>query len=279
MSPGGKTAADVLNTTAAELASILRRYGEERFATRIADRIVAARADTPLDSSARLVELIDGAIPMAARRRGGHPAKRTFQALRIEVNSSSRPSNRRCRARSQPVARWPDRRIGLSLFGGPAGQTSAQRRRQRSSTARPAGRSRQAPAAAAAADRGAARPTAAEVAVNPRSASARLRAAVRIAEPERRGCRMSALWAPLGSSAADVEAAGGRWLKVVPRVPRRLARLSLRSGVDRHLRTRHGGAADAQHHTRTRRSNSVPSTGRPRRSPTIRRPFRCRSIN
>ncbi len=80
----GPSAADVVNTyDEARLARILARYGEERFATRIARAVVAAR---PFDTSARLVETIAGAIPTAARHTGGHPAKRTFQALRIEVN-------------------------------------------------------------------------------------------------------------------------------------------------------------------------------------------------
>ena len=83
----GPTAAEVLNTySAAELARILREYGEERFARRIADRIVRARETRPFSRSAELVDLVRGAIPAATRRTGGNPAKRTFQALRIEVN-------------------------------------------------------------------------------------------------------------------------------------------------------------------------------------------------
>ncbi len=83
----GPTAADVLNTyPAEELARILSWYGEERFARRIADSIVRERDRRPFDRSARLVELVREAIPAPARRTGGHPAKRTFQALRIEVN-------------------------------------------------------------------------------------------------------------------------------------------------------------------------------------------------
>jgi 16S rRNA (cytosine1402-N4)-methyltransferase len=81
------TAAAVLNTyPAAELARILRDYGEERFARRIANAVVAARATEPFENSGRLVELLYDAVPAASRRTGGHPAKRTFQALRIEVN-------------------------------------------------------------------------------------------------------------------------------------------------------------------------------------------------
>ncbi|MEH3034208.1 MAG: 16S rRNA (cytosine(1402)-N(4))-methyltransferase RsmH [Aeromicrobium erythreum] len=87
----GPSAADVLNTySAADLARVLRVYGEERFAKRIADAVVAARASEPFSTSARLVDLLRDAIPAAARRTGGHPAKRTFQALRIEVNDELR---------------------------------------------------------------------------------------------------------------------------------------------------------------------------------------------
>ncbi len=83
----GLTAADVLNTyPAAELARILRTYGEEKFAKPIARAIVKARETEPFTGSARLVQLLRDTIPAPARRTGGHPAKRTFQALRIEVN-------------------------------------------------------------------------------------------------------------------------------------------------------------------------------------------------
>jgi 16S rRNA (cytosine1402-N4)-methyltransferase len=83
----GVTAADVLNTyPAAELARVLAEYGEERFARRIADRVVRERTIEPFTSTARLAELVRAAIPAATRRTGGNPSKRTFQALRIEVN-------------------------------------------------------------------------------------------------------------------------------------------------------------------------------------------------
>jgi 16S rRNA (cytosine1402-N4)-methyltransferase len=84
----GTTAADVLNTyAAADLARVLRVYGEERFASRIAAAIVRERAKEPFTTSARLVELVRDSIPAPARRTGGNPAKRTFQGLRIEVNA------------------------------------------------------------------------------------------------------------------------------------------------------------------------------------------------
>ncbi len=83
----GATAEDVVNTySVAELARVLREYGEERFALRIAQAIDRARRAAPLTSTAQLAELVRSAIPAATRRHGGHPAKRTFQALRIEVN-------------------------------------------------------------------------------------------------------------------------------------------------------------------------------------------------
>lgn len=79
------TAADVVNTyERSELVRILRDYADERFAGRVADGIIAAR---PVNTTAELVEIVTSAIPAATRRRGGHPAKRTFQALRIEVNN------------------------------------------------------------------------------------------------------------------------------------------------------------------------------------------------
>jgi 16S rRNA (cytosine1402-N4)-methyltransferase len=84
---GGKTAADVVNTySVAELTGVLRAYGEERFALRIAQAVDRARRQAPLSSTGQLAELVRAAIPAAARTTGGNPAKRTFQALRIEVN-------------------------------------------------------------------------------------------------------------------------------------------------------------------------------------------------
>ena len=83
----GITAADIVNTyPAAEIARILRDYGEERFAKRVADAIVAERQRKPFTTTARLSELVRDSIPAATRRTGGHPAKRAFQALRIAVN-------------------------------------------------------------------------------------------------------------------------------------------------------------------------------------------------
>lgn len=83
----GMSAAEVVGTySAADLERVLREYGEERFARRIAERIVATREGASITTTGALVDLIRAAVPTAAQRTGGHPAKRTFQALRIEVN-------------------------------------------------------------------------------------------------------------------------------------------------------------------------------------------------
>ena len=89
MDPGNQTltAAEIVNTyNAADLSRIIRAYSDEKWASRIAEFIVRARQQQPLTRSGQLVEVIKAAIPASARRAGGHPAKRTFQALRIEVN-------------------------------------------------------------------------------------------------------------------------------------------------------------------------------------------------
>lgn len=81
----GRSASDVINgSEERDLARIIRSFGDERFADRIAAAIVSAR---PIFSTVRLAEVVTTAIPAAARRTGGHPAKRTFQAIRIEVNA------------------------------------------------------------------------------------------------------------------------------------------------------------------------------------------------
>jgi 16S rRNA (cytosine1402-N4)-methyltransferase len=81
------TAAELLNTwSARDIARVLREFGEERFARRIADAVVRARETEPFTTSGRLVEVVRSAVPAATRRTGGNPAKRTFQALRIAVN-------------------------------------------------------------------------------------------------------------------------------------------------------------------------------------------------
>jgi 16S rRNA (cytosine1402-N4)-methyltransferase len=179
------TAAEVLNTySAAQLTSVLRRYGEERFADRIARRVVSEREREPFTTSARLVELLYAAIPAATRKTGGHPAKRTFQALRIEVNAelaaleSVLPSAVAALSVGGRIAvlayhSLEDRLVKQVLAAG------ASDRAPRDLPVVPAGFGPELRLLT----RGAARPGEVESAANPRAASARLRAAVRIDEP------------------------------------------------------------------------------------------------
>ena len=91
------TAYDVVNGyDRGHLAEIIRRYGEERWASRIAEFIVKARAESPVKTTGELSEIIKAAIPASARREGPHPAKRTFQAIRIEVNDELEQLRRAC---------------------------------------------------------------------------------------------------------------------------------------------------------------------------------------
>ncbi len=81
------TAAEIINTyNAADLTRVIRQYSDERWASRIADFVVEARKNGSITETEQLVDIIKAAVPASARRAGGHPAKRTFQALRIEVN-------------------------------------------------------------------------------------------------------------------------------------------------------------------------------------------------
>ena len=86
MSQSGKSAKDVVNTySQRELYNVINRYGEEKFADRVADAIVRARDKQPIATTLELAEIVSNAIP-AKFRRNGHPARKTFQAIRIEVN-------------------------------------------------------------------------------------------------------------------------------------------------------------------------------------------------
>jgi 16S rRNA (cytosine1402-N4)-methyltransferase len=179
----GITAADVVNTySTAELTRILRAYGEERFAARIAAAIVRERARAPLTSSARLAELVRGAIPAPARRTGGHPAKRTFQALRIEVNGELAALERGLPAALDALA--PGGRVVVlayhSLEDRLVKREFAVRARPSAPVDLPFLPEGSGPTLRLL-TRGAQRPSAAEIAANPRAAPARLRAAERIA--------------------------------------------------------------------------------------------------
>ena len=179
---GPLTAADVLNTyTADRLARVLREYGEERFARRIADAVVRERARTPLQSTARLSQIVRDSIPAPARRTGGNPAKRTFQALRIEVNGELDALRRALPAALEAVAvggrivvlayhSLEDRVVKRALAAA-AADTTPPGLPVPLARARPRFRLL---------TRGAERPDADEIVANPRAASARLRAAERV---------------------------------------------------------------------------------------------------
>jgi 16S rRNA (cytosine1402-N4)-methyltransferase len=187
----GMTAAEIVNTyTVAELARVLTEYGEERFARRIAETIARERDREPVTTTLRLSGIVKDAIPAPARRTGGNPAKRTFQALRIEVNDELGALRRAL----------PDA-LGLLAPGGRfaalAYHSLEDRLVKRALTARtvdptppgvPVRAADQLAGTGPAGPefrlltRGAERPDSQEVTGNPRAASARLRAAMRIRE-------------------------------------------------------------------------------------------------
>jgi 16S rRNA (cytosine1402-N4)-methyltransferase len=176
------TAAEVLNTySAARLARVLREYGEERYARRIAEAVVRARSTAPLTSTGQLNEIIRDSIPAPARRSGGHPAKRTFQALRIEVNAELEVLARALPAALDALA--VGGRIVVLAYHSLEDRAVKRALASRAADTTPPGL----PVALAEASprfklltRGAERPSREELAANPRAASARLRAAERI---------------------------------------------------------------------------------------------------
>ena len=180
----GHTAADVVNGyETGELARVLRTYGEERFARRIAQAIARERDVAPFTGTARLADVVRDAVPAATRRTGGHPAKRTFQALRIEVNDELGSLSAAVPAAIGALA--PGGRIAVLAY-----QSLEDRIVKRSFVAAahperaqdvPPGLPVPAPAPALRLlTRGAERPADDEIAANPRAASARLRAAERL---------------------------------------------------------------------------------------------------
>ncbi len=124
------------------LARLLREYGEERYANRIARAIVRERAREEIDSTQQLVEVIKAAVPVPAQFAGGHPARRTFQALRIAVNDELSPARRRAAGGVEgAAARRPVRRDLVPLARGPPGQALPGRARPRMRLSRPSCRS------------------------------------------------------------------------------------------------------------------------------------------
>jgi len=178
----GITAADVVNTyPPSSLVRVLREYGEERFAQRVVAAIVRERERTPLTSSARLAELVRDAVPAATRRTGGHPAKRTFQALRIEVNGELDALRTAIPAAIRAV-RIGGRVVVLSyhsLEDRIVKRVFVEGARSRTPPGLPVELPGTEPLLRLV-TRGAEQPSAEEVAVNPRAASARLRAVERL---------------------------------------------------------------------------------------------------
>jgi 16S rRNA (cytosine1402-N4)-methyltransferase len=184
MDPGaGLTAAEVLNSySQAELTRVLREYGEERFARRIAAAVVAQRAHQPLESTAQLVEIIYQNVPAASRRHGGHPAKRTFQALRIEVNGELAALRSALPAALAALALGG--RLVAMAYHSLEDRIVKQAMAQLTASRTPAGLPVELPGHGPqlrALTRGAERAGPAEIAANPRAASVRLRAVQRIA--------------------------------------------------------------------------------------------------
>jgi 16S rRNA (cytosine1402-N4)-methyltransferase len=181
----GITAAEVVATyPRAELARILREYGEERFAGRIARVLDEARRRAPITTTGQLAELVKAAVPAAARRTGPHPARRAFQALRIEVNRELDALRASLPQALDLLA--PGGRLVVLAYH------SLEDRIVKQALAAAAGRATEAPhrlpvdppaaeaATVAVLTRRPERPSAAEVAANPRAESAKLRAAEKL---------------------------------------------------------------------------------------------------
>lgn len=178
----GLTAADVLNTYEPDqLVRILRDFGEERFARPIVRAVVAERGRAPFTSSGRLVELLRRVVPAASQRSGGHPAKRTFQALRIEVNGELDAWRRALPAAIDRLR--VGGRVAVLSYHSLEDRITKQTLAAGATSRTPAGMPVERPQDAAylrLVTRGAEVPTEAEIAANPRAASARLRVAERI---------------------------------------------------------------------------------------------------
>jgi 16S rRNA (cytosine1402-N4)-methyltransferase len=183
----GLTAERVVNEyPVPELARVLFEYGEEKFARRIAELIARERAREPITSTLRLSAIIKDAIPAPARRTGGNPAKRTFQALRIEVNDELGALRRALPAALDLLA--PGGRLAALAYHSLEDRLVKRELAARTTDKTPPGVPVRAGEVLAGSPRfrlltrGAERPGDAELAANPRSASARLRAVERLGE-------------------------------------------------------------------------------------------------
>ena len=181
---GGPTAADVLaSADKAELTRILREYGEERFASRIAARILAARAAEPIERTGQLADIVRDAIPAPARRTGGNPCKRTFQALRIAVNDELALLRRAIPRAIEAIA--VGGRIVVESYQSLEDRIVKREMAKGATSSTPAGLPFELDDRAPylrLLTRGALKADAAELQANPRSASVRLRAAERLRE-------------------------------------------------------------------------------------------------
>ena len=187
----GITAAQVVNDYPVDdLARVLRVYGEERFAGRIAAAIGRARSRAPITSSAQLSELVRDAVPAATRRTGGNPAKRTFQALRIEVNGELKALESALPAALDALA--PGGRLVALSYHSLEDRIVKQALTARARSTAPVDLPVEPPGTAPTIrllTRGAELPDEAEVAANPRAASVRLRAAEHIDRRDERSGR------------------------------------------------------------------------------------------
>lgn len=190
----GPTAADVLNTySAADLERILRRYGEERFARKIAAAVVRERERELFTDSARLVELLRRTIPAASQRTGGHPGKRTFQALRIEVNGELTAWEAALPAAIDALS--VGGRIAVLSYHSLEDRITKRALAEGATSTAPPDLPVELPEHAPylkLLTRGAEQPAPEEISDNPRAASARLRAAERIL-PTNRGAQQSGM--------------------------------------------------------------------------------------
>lgn len=179
----GITAADVVNTySVGELTRVIATYGEERFAKRVAQAIVREREKSPFERTARLAELVRSSIPAATRRTGGHPAKRTFQALRIEVNDELKVLERAIPAAIDALV--VEGRIVVLSYHSLEDRIVKQEFASRAQSTSPAGLPVELPGhgpSLVLLTRGAEEASESEIAENSRSQSVRLRAAKKVA--------------------------------------------------------------------------------------------------
>jgi 16S rRNA (cytosine1402-N4)-methyltransferase len=182
----GMTAEDVINGyEPGDLVRVLRQYGEEKFAPRIVSSLVRERAKGRITSTARLAELVKDAIPAAARRTGGNPAKRTFQALRIEVNAELEAVEAAVPAALDALA--PKGRLVVMSYQSLEDRIVKRALTARSRSTGPIDLPVELPGTGPTLrllTRGSEPPSEAEVAENPRAASVKLRAVERIDEQE-----------------------------------------------------------------------------------------------